>query len=187
MKIYYTDSFGSGRGESRELLRLAISKYTGDERRADALVGSIVTGKHGKPHIDGFCSFSVSHSSGVWAVLFSEIECGLDIQFERNCDIIAVSRRCFDQSDADAVEQAGADPDGREAFFRIWTRREALVKALGGTVCDADLPQVSSDLVHIGRTKYYIKDVSLPDLGELHAAVCISGAFKVESIDYERI
>ena len=86
MIIYYTDNFAGGREESHRLLGKALAAYTGDEQRAKALTEALKKGEHGKPFIEGFDCFSISHTGSIWAVLIAESECGLDVQTGRKCD-----------------------------------------------------------------------------------------------------
>ena len=197
MIICYTDGYSGKREQSHELLELAIAYMLSQgggaaladaKLRAASLVRSMKRGEQGKPYIEGFMPFSISHSEGVWAVLFAESECGLDIQFARKCDVPAISRRVYAASDADAVaalmsRSAGeAEPsaagDGEaagELFFRIWARREALAKAMGGTAFDSSLPSVLEDSITAGGRSYTVCDIELPGLPGLFAAVCIEG------------
>ena len=144
MIIYYTDNFAGGREESHRLLGKALAAYTGDEQRAKALTGALKKGEHGKPFIEGFDRFSISHTGSIWAVLIAESECGLDIQTGRKCDIKAIADRWFAPDDALSITLA--ETDQSDAFFRIWTRREALTKALGGTVYDTGIPRCIRDV-----------------------------------------
>jgi phosphopantetheinyl transferase len=172
--IYYTLS-GSGRHEdSHELLRKAIAEYTGDREKAGAFVSGMKTGENGKPYIDGFEHFSISHSGKAWAVLFDENECGLDIQYEKKSDVLSLARRWYNPIDAEAVASAveTGEAEGRAEFFRIWTRREALVKAIGSSVADTSLPSVAEDRVIVDGREYVIKTIDLADEKELHAAIC---------------
>ncbi len=174
MIIYYTLS-GSGRHyESHELLKKAIAEYTGDKEKAGALVSGIKTGESGKPYIDGFDHFSISHSGKVWAVLFDERECGLDIQYEKKRDVLPLARRWYNPSDAKLVEDASeiGESEGRKEFFRLWTRREALIKAIESSVADTSLPAVNEDIVSVAGKEYVIKTIDLTGEKELHAAIC---------------
>ena len=199
MIIFYTLSYSGRREDSHKLLETAISEYTGDTERAGALVSGMKKGENGKPYIDGFMHFSISHSGKAWAVLFDEAECGLDIQYEKNCDVLSIADRWYNPIDADIVktamkrDAAEANGDrkkgtvkspGTEEFFRIWTRREALVKALGETVFDPSLPPVSTGIVPAavvdaddpaaGNDHCRIQDISIPGAEGLHAAVCFN-------------
>ena len=174
MIIYYNLS-GSGRHEeSHELLKRAIAEYTGDRENAGALVSGIKTGENGKPYIDGFDHFSISHSGKAWAVLFDGCECGLDIQYEKKSDILSVARRWYNPIDAKAVENAmeTGESEGAKTFFRLWTRREALIKAIGGSVADTSLPSVSEDTVSVSGREFVIRTIDLTGEKELHAAIC---------------
>ena len=174
MIIYYTLSGSGGREDSHKLLEKAIAEYTGDREKAGALVSGIKTGENGKPYIDGFEHFSISHSGKAWAVLFDENECGLDIQYVKDRDVLSLARRWYDPIDADAVVSASeaGEAEGRSEFFRLWTRREALIKAIGSSVADTTLPPVGEDEVIVDGREYVIKTISLADDKELHAAIC---------------
>ena len=115
MIIYYTLSGSGGREDSHKLLEKAIAEYTGDREKAGALVSGIKTGENGKPYIDGFEHFSISHSGKAWAVLFDENECGLDIQYVKDRDVLSLARRWYNPIDADAVVSASepGEAEGR--------------------------------------------------------------------------
>ena len=65
-----------------------------------------------------------------------------------------------------------SDKDSEEVFFRIWTRREALIKALGLSVASEGLPSVLRDCVQAGDTGYFIRDIRMPEAPDLYAAIC---------------
>jgi hypothetical protein len=173
--IYYTDNYTGGREESHRLLGKALAAYTGDEQRAKTLIGALKKGEHGKPYIEGFSCFSISHTGGIWAVLFADCsECGLDIQLRKECDFRAIARRWFTTEDAALVSSIDNDAEACDLFFRIWARREALVKAAGGSVAGTDFPAVNGDAAVFRDTEYIIADVGIPGAG-LYAAVCSDG------------
>lgn len=185
MIIYYTDNYTGGREESHRLLGKALAAYTGDEQRAKALTGALKKGEHGKPFIEGFDCFSISHTGSIWAVLIAESECGLDIQAGRKCDIRAIAERWFAPEDALSITSAGTDQS--DAFFRIWTRREALTKALGSTVYDMGIPPVSGDYARVNDDIYIIRDIQIPDMPDIYAAVCIYNNESVSEPDFIRL
>ena len=183
MLIYYTENFKGGRAESRRLLKKAITEYTGDARRAEELVGELKTGEQGKPYIEGFEHFSISHTGGIWAVLIDTRECGLDIQLSKRCDTVAIARRIYAQKDAEKIAALHEeDPEKAiDVFFRLWARREALTKAMGGTVYDTDLPSVLTENLSVNCVPYMIFDIGFPEAGpkdgrKLYAAVCVKDA-----------
>ncbi|MBQ6388818.1 MAG: 4'-phosphopantetheinyl transferase superfamily protein [Mogibacterium sp.] len=181
MKIYYSQTYGAGRGESRRLLETAIAVHTGDEKLAHDLVGAVgTTGEFGKPVIDGFEEFSVSHSGRTWAVLISEEVCGLDVQYRRGSRK-RIAERFFDPADTEHIRQkeecSGTEAAERE-FFRLWTRREALVKAVGGSAAASDVPSVKDRAVVFRDILWTVEDIEFPDYSAddgLHAAVCLAG------------
>ena len=166
VRIYYTDNYRGGREESRSLLEAAFAAYTGSKEQAKKLTGALKKGEHGKPYIEGFSCFSVSHTGSIWAVLIADRECGLDIQLGKKCDHSAVAERWFAPEDSASIRSS-------DDFFRIWTRREALVKALGGTVYDPDLPAVSDDDLSVDGKNFIINDISIPEIPHLYAAMCV--------------
>ena len=184
MIIYYTDKYAGSRDESHRLLKKALAVHTGDEKKAKTLVGAMKKGEHGKPFIEGFSCFSISHTGSIWAVLIADRECGLDIQLGRKCNRKPIADRWFAPEDAASLDDLllSDSKSAYDAFFRIWTRREALTKALGSTVYDPGLPAVRTERVHIGGKQYSLMDIAFPhvkdcSLSDLYAAVCIEGSF----------
>lgn len=191
MIIYYTDNYTGGRGESHRLLAEALALYTGDRESAGTLVAAMKKGEHGKPYIEGSSCFSISHTGRIWAVLFDECECGLDIQLSRKCDAMAIARRIFADEDVQWLQTLSSQDaeKARKEFFRLWTRRESLVKALGGSVTDSGLPSVLNKTAVLGGREYSIEDAGLPELpimGEdkLYCAICFDGNSEDRSIEF---
>lgn len=89
---------------------------------------------------------SVSHSGPWWACLLSALPCGLDIQvtrpFSSQAHMLKLARRFFEAADADWVSAQVAQGSGLIAFYRVWTRREALAKCTGTGLFGAPLPPV---------------------------------------------
>lgn len=188
MIIYYTDKFEGGREKSRRLLEKVISVHSGDENRAKTLIGELKKGEHGKPYIEGFSCFSISHTGCIWAVLVADCECGLDIQHGKKCNMQAIAERWFAPEDTAGITSLNADPaDAYDAFFRIWARREALTKALGGTVYDPDMPPVSGREILIGGRRYIIQDIQIPEMPEIYSAVCVCSSGSMSEISFIRI
>jgi len=181
--IYYTHSFNTIKQSSHELLEIAIADYLQNKDKAAELVSDLKERKtdagSGKPYIEGFNSFSISHSGNSWAVLIADRECGLDIQYERSCDYLSISRRFFANEDAALVsgacsEDKDAAAPARNEFFRIWTRREAFIKAIGSSVVREDYPAVGiGPSVRYEDKPYYIGNIGMPEADVLHAAICL--------------
>lgn len=59
---------------------------------------------------------------------------GADIErIDVDVDVVRLARRFFPAAEAQAIE-ALPSSGARDLFFRLWTRKEALLKAMGGGV-----------------------------------------------------
>jgi 4'-phosphopantetheinyl transferase len=118
-------------------------------------------GDQGKPFVSGGPSFNLSHSGDFVLVGITEHgRFGLDIeQHSTRPDIAALMRRCFSDWEIERVSKLDA-AECRNAFFRIWARKEALLKALGGGL-SIELKSVSID--HAPMTENALRDLTLPD------------------------
>ena len=193
MVIFYTDRYGGNIGESHSLLQTALEAYlrlmrkseqAGCSEEAASLAASVeTTGNFGKPVIPGFAPFSISHSGNTWAVLIDrEAEsCGLDIQYPRKVEASALAGRFFAPEEQALLSSISGDTEQNAAFFRIWTRREALVKAAGTSVAGTDIPPVTEEEAHYEGRHYHLADINMPIEG-LHAAVCTTGEMTLPDI-----
>ncbi|MFD8687486.1 4'-phosphopantetheinyl transferase family protein [Streptomyces sp. NPDC059651] len=74
--------------------------------------------------------FSLSRSGPFWALAVSTVDLGVDIEERREVDVHGIGE--FALSVAEREFLAGlAESDRQAAFFRCWTRKEAVVKASG--------------------------------------------------------
>ncbi len=118
--------FLASRGVLREVLAACAGCRPAELR--------FLTGPDGKPRLGGLrpVHFNLSHSSDVMLLAVSA-ECALGVDVERlrpMKDALAIARRFFTPREAAWLESASAAaPD--EAFFRLWTRKEAVLKACG--------------------------------------------------------
>jgi 4'-phosphopantetheinyl transferase len=95
------------------------------------------SGNGGKPALAGTAAgaglrFNLSHSGGLGLVGWSwGRDIGVDVEVWRTMrDEAALVRRYFSDNEVAAWEALPADMR-HEAFFNLWTRKEAYVKALG--------------------------------------------------------
>lgn len=121
----HRDRYLRGRGMMRGLLG----------RRLGVDPGSLAfaLGDKGKPSLSGDpTGFNLSHSEGRGVLAIGDIEhLGVDIEgYDRQVDHAGLARRCF--RDPEIAWMEGFDPEERHlAFFRIWTAKEARMKATG--------------------------------------------------------
>ncbi len=116
----------------RGMLRALLGEYLGCSPQNVALTQS----PDGKPALAGRMraklQFNVSHSADVVVYSFcNEAEVGTDVEYlDRNLQRDAIADRTFTPPELEHYYRA--DPDQRlRAFFQIWARKEARLKARG--------------------------------------------------------
>jgi 4'-phosphopantetheinyl transferase len=130
--------------QGRLLLRTFLGHHLGIAPR-DV---TFVNGEHGKPEVPtGILRFNLAHS-GEWLLfgLARDRELGVDVEQHRTMsDALEIARRFFAPPEVAALE--ALDPALHyDTFFRVWTRKEAIVKATGlGISAGLDRFAVTSD------------------------------------------
>ena len=112
-----------------DLTDALISKAVGE-----CVVGvcdfSVVRSPKGKPLITGVTNnqihVSVSHCLDTFACIISDFNCGLDIQNPRDINYLKIAERFYD-----ALEIKYVKKNGKEGFYKLWTRKEAYAKYIG--------------------------------------------------------
>lgn len=113
---------------SRALLRKVLADVSGAAgqapRFARAPSGRLLLEAPAGWHV------SLSHTDGLVAVVAATAPCGVDIERVRDARVAAVAARYF--APEEAAQLAAVDAaTARRDFFRLWTLKEAAVKALG--------------------------------------------------------
>ncbi len=115
---------------ARGALRVLLSGYTGIPAAGIEFSYS----ENGKPSVDDpGVEFNVSHSVE-WIVLAFGCDraIGVDIEhIKREMDVSAIAGRYYSTEEQAIIETAG---DPHAAFFKLWARKEAYVKACGSTL-----------------------------------------------------
>jgi 4'-phosphopantetheinyl transferase len=116
---------------ARGLLRSILSRY----RLLPPTAFRFRHGPTGKPHLDGVepeLFFNVSHSAGMALLaLTGRGEVGVDVERPRDVkNHVGLARRYFLPQEADGLEALPPEAS-RRAFFRVWTAKEAILKAAG--------------------------------------------------------
>ena len=116
--------WGTARGALREVLGAALGC-------APSEVG-FRYGAHGKPKLAGSpLRFNISHSGAVALIALAHVEVGVDVELPRPRRTDAIARRFYAPGEIErlfAIEDAALRAD---AFFRLWTCKEAFLKATG--------------------------------------------------------
>jgi 4'-phosphopantetheinyl transferase len=121
----HRDRYLRGRGMMRALLARRLG--------VDPASLAFAVGDKGKPSLVGDSTgFNLSHSEGRAVIAIGDVEhLGIDIEgYDRRVDHAGLARRCF--RDPEIAWMESFAPDERHlAFFRIWTAKEARMKATG--------------------------------------------------------
>ena len=96
--------------------------------------------EHGKPYIEGGPYFSISHCKEAIAVAIDDQPIGIDIEAIRHADEDLISRTMNEQ------EQALICND--RDFTRLWTQKEAVLKAQGTGIQSFEQIQKILDIGH---------------------------------------
>ena len=120
----------------RGILRRLLGSYLGCNPR-DV---EFSYGAHGKPSLGGLSAladadlrFNVAHTGGFALIGFARrIELGVDVERVHEIpDLDSVMRTAFARGERDRISALPSPTARRDAFFRCWTRKEAVLKALG--------------------------------------------------------
>ncbi|NJR40514.1 MAG: 4'-phosphopantetheinyl transferase superfamily protein [Leptolyngbyaceae cyanobacterium CSU_1_4] len=125
---------------ARGLLRTILSRYLshylsyGEVTSPAQVVFSY--GNQGKPAIAnpypaGELCFNISHSHSMalYAIALNH-QVGIDLEYIRPIDAIALAQRFFLLSEIDVMRSL-PETDQHSAFFKFWTQKEAYLKATG--------------------------------------------------------
>ncbi len=128
-----------------DLLSLAAAAHGYDGLPATALVFP----ERGKPFWPGGLEFNISHTQDfVACVATRDVSVGLDVESAGRVSLATVRR---------VASNAELALSGESAFgaTRLWTRKEAVVKAAGGTVFDAGKVTVSQSHAEFRDRRWY--------------------------------
>jgi len=137
------------------LLRIELSKILGGKAKSIRLVES----ENGKPFIQGIdLPFSLSRTKDMFAFVVGHSNQFLGIDIEKikpEIDFINISRNYFSVKEQQLILSFCDMAHQKRTFFEIWTRKEALLKAIGiGIVTELRDVQVLD-----GRNTFEIKGV----------------------------
>lgn len=113
------------------LLRIELSKFLGTEANSFR----IDEAKNGKPFIPGVdLPFSISRTKNLFVFVIGRSGqfLGIDIeQIKPEIDLNDISRNYFSIKEQQLILSFDRIVDQNRTFFEIWTRKEALLKAVG--------------------------------------------------------
>jgi 4'-phosphopantetheinyl transferase len=182
-----TDRFRFDRHRRRHVFRRGMLRILlGHYLDADPARLAFEVNAYGKPALAGTTSgqtmFNLSHSGDIVVIAITAgRDLGVDVEAIRPIsDADAIARRHFAPAERARLATAAAR-DRDQAFLRLWTRKEAYVKAVGGGL---SIPLDSFDVsapdscVRSGGTEWSLIDLPLPD-GYVGAVAIRDGAVPI--------
>jgi len=132
--LFHFDEDRNSYVSSHAMLRIVLSRKLGKEP-GDIL---FVRDEHDKPCLNGDnLQFNITHTRNAFAFAVSAYNyVGIDMEkVDRKVDYTSIIRNYFSKGDQEFI--TGSESEIAERFFLLWTRKEALLKALGvGIVTD---------------------------------------------------
>ncbi|MBO4690109.1 MAG: 4'-phosphopantetheinyl transferase superfamily protein [Paludibacteraceae bacterium] len=86
--------------------------------------------ENGKPYLDGGPFFSISHCKEAIAVAVSDEPVGIDIESIRHADDSLIER-VMNENERSLIRAKSQGTEADRMFTRLWTQKEAIVKAQG--------------------------------------------------------
>jgi 4'-phosphopantetheinyl transferase len=113
--------------------------------------------EHQKPYIVEGISFNISHSGSIVVVAFSKDEIGVDIEETiESVDVQSVVGHMNSEEQKIILSSSNV----HETFLRIWTRKEAYLKALGtGIVNGLNNQNCASEVVSLFDKDYQLRTI----------------------------
>jgi 4'-phosphopantetheinyl transferase len=173
----------------RSALRCLLGSYL--DRASDAIEFSVTDS--GRPYVQQRgareLAFNVSHTDGM-AVMAFAWNCQLGVDVERlidGIDVAGIGHEVFSVSEERTLNDAHLDPS--TTFFRIWTRKEALMKALGAGLSSEAKSFTTRDDSELGEGHWRASKDGIPVTGwtylDMNLGPQVSGALAVSLEDAE--
>ena len=115
-------------------------------------------GEHGKPAlISDSLHFNISHTDQLLLIAVGNLpDIGVDIELiKTRSNMGGMAKRCFAERELKIWQQL-SEPQSQETFYRLWTKKEAFVKATGRGIalglnrCEVE-PQIAGQLISIPK------------------------------------
>jgi 4'-phosphopantetheinyl transferase len=146
--------------------KLMVKKYY-ENKRLEFQWSEWHLSAEGKPYYNnGNKKFSISHSGNYVIVAFSDQETGADIERLANFDIMSVLSYLHPK-EKEYIENAS---DSENAFFKIWTRKEAYLKAIGKGIIDGLNNENCLQDQLTQKEKWYLHSISI--ISNYQIALC---------------
>lgn len=143
----------------RLLLRKCLSRFASSRDWP----GLLEAGDFGRPHVPGAVDFNISHSGDITLCAATDQgRIGIDVEALRPVKPTAF-RSCMT---GDELARLSAEPDPTRAFFQIWTRKEAVLKADGrGLLAPMKEVLIRGDEAEFEGRRWFLREL---DPGPIH-------------------
>jgi 4'-phosphopantetheinyl transferase len=150
--------------------------------RMDITLDDLTYTSYHKPNLPGPFHFSIAHSADmVVCAATMDAEIGIDIELVKPVDL--KDFQDYLTSREWKYIQVSSDPN--KIFYQIWTKKEALLKALGrGIDLDPSTIEVLSDPIQYDRKKYSLHTLSIID--GYTAALALSDQIDTDRVSIDR-
>jgi 4'-phosphopantetheinyl transferase len=156
------------------LLRLILSR----KLNYDPLGISIIYDKNNKPRLEGdSLFFNISHTREAFAFAISErSEVGIDLEkVDKNIDFKSIIGSFFSSEERGFILESPFE--SRNKFFLLWTRKEALLKAIGTGIIS------NPSHIEVFRQKNILSEKSLDNLVD-DSIVCDHYIYSEKILNY---
>ena len=150
---------------------------------------NLTKNNHGKPYLllaDSNLMFNISHSQGY--ALFAFVkgrEIGVDIEKISDKPYLELAERFFSKQEFGLLSDLPLNQQ-KTGFFRLWTRKEAYIKAIGEGLSHSldtfsmNIDEKAEFLDSNLAKKWHIESISLEDDGYCGSWVCEKNNIKIE-------
>lgn len=131
-------------------------------------------GKYGKPYFNGI-EFNISHSGTIVIVGFSNDPIGVDIEYKKAIEVADLSMFFHE----DEKTYLNKSTDKIKAFYHVWTRKEAFLKAIGNGISNRfNRDNCLYDELNYGGKHWLLRSLKLLD--EYYLSICSTNIDCVE-------
>lgn len=138
--------------------------------------------KNGKPLAKNGVCFNLSHSGEYVALAVSDFAVGCDIEKLKIVPCEKMGKLVFCENEMDKIKSS---PETTGEFFRLWTKKEALLKCMGnGFHRPPKSVDVSGDTFEENGRTYYFKTIEFSDYVISLCAIGSDFADEIEFVKY---
>lgn len=121
----------------------------------------ITTNEYGKPIADNGLFYNISHSGDYIIFAIDDTEIGCDVEKHRDMEYLKMGKIIFCENEMNALKYAN---NIKEEFFKLWTRKESILKCLGGGFhIESKSVDVSKDFAEYNNKIFYFKSWQIDD------------------------